>query len=291
MRKKTFFFGNGINRVSKEAVSWSELLNELDESGCGGYKSIPYTMNYERLFLEMKLGSNFKNIREVEEGVKNKIAKALDLQDGNEVYKLMGEKKFQNYITTNYDYSFEKSIGVKPEKIRSEEIYSIRRKRKYVDGKREWFLWNIHGEIEAQKSIMIGLDHYCGSIGKIDAYIKGKYVYHMDGKEVNVKSMMEKIKGGEFQGDSWVELFFNSDIYFIGFSLDYSEIDIWWVLNKRARISREVDGGLGNRVYFYDFDICPEKRRLLQSFDVEVREMKSELGYLDGYKKAISEMS
>lgn len=290
MKNKTIFFGNGINRISENSVSWSDLLDELDESGRGGYKSLPYTMNYERLFLEMKLGKDFKNIREVEESVKNKIAKVLDLQGGNDIYKLMGKRGFQNYITTNYDYSFEKSVQVKPEKIRSEEIYSIRRKRKYSDGKKEWFLWNIHGEIEAQKSIMIGLDHYCGSIGKIDAYIKGKYVYHLDGKEVNVKSMMDKIGGDEFQGDSWVELFFNSDVYFIGFSLDYSEIDIWWVLNKRARINREIDGGLGNKVYFYDFDVCPEKRSLLLSFDVEVREMELESGYLEAYKKAISEM-
>ena len=31
-------------------------------------------------------------------------------------------------------------------------------------------------------------------------------------------------------------LFFNSDIHIVGFGFDYSEIDLWWILNKRARM-------------------------------------------------------
>ena len=37
------------------------------------------------------------------------------------------------------------------------------------------YIWPIHGTIQHPKSIMLGLDHYCGSIGKINDYIKGKY--------------------------------------------------------------------------------------------------------------------
>ncbi|AOR59388.1 hypothetical protein PEC301899_04570 [Pectobacterium carotovorum subsp. carotovorum] len=60
------------------------------------------------------------------------------------------------------------------------------------------FLWNIHGEIDNPKSIMLGLDHYCGSVSKIDAYVKGTYSHKINGVDVTVKSMLDKLRDFSF---------------------------------------------------------------------------------------------
>ena len=60
----------------------------------------------------------------------------------------------------------------------AESIYSIRRSHAYREqsmGKIKK-IFPIHGECMAPKTIMIGYDHYCGSLGKLDDYFKGKYL-------------------------------------------------------------------------------------------------------------------
>ncbi|MGL0957632.1 hypothetical protein ABMX86_22250 [Vibrio vulnificus] len=97
------------------------------------------------------------------------------------------------------------------------------------------------------------------------------YVHKVSGNTVSVNSMREKLASNEYCQTSWVDLFFSGDVHILGFSLDYSETDIWWLLNKRARFY--VDGLVNNKVYFYDSkDIPLEKKELLESFNVEVVE-------------------
>ena len=50
----------------------------------------------------------------------------------------------------------------------------IRRLKKISNSKElKKHFWQIHGEIRKPATIMLGLDHYCGEIGKIDQYTKG----------------------------------------------------------------------------------------------------------------------
>lgn len=52
------------------------------------------------------------------------------------------------------------------------DIYSIRINTSVINktGKEHSKIWNIHGECNKPNSIMLSLGHYCGSIGKLDAY-------------------------------------------------------------------------------------------------------------------------
>ncbi len=264
--KNTIFFGNGLNRVSTNSVSWTDLLDKLKKDNFFSSKTLPYTMTYERIFMEKYLHE--RNTSHDELAIKELIAIAMKEQGSNRLFELIAKMEFDNYITTNYDYAFEKAIGVSSEKLSTEEIYSLRRKRAYRTSNGVKFLWNIHGEIDNPKSIMLGLDHYCGSMSKIESYIKGNYKYSFDGEEKKVSPMSEKLKSFEFCYTSWVDLFFSSNIHIVGFSLDYSEMDIWWILNKRARfLTKNL---IKNKVYFYTNSIDEEKMGLLRSFDVEV---------------------
>lgn len=43
-----------------------------------------------------------------------------------------------------------------------------------------------------------------------------------------------------FDHISWIELFFRTNVYIVGFGMDFSFLDIWWLLNKRARYMLSV---------------------------------------------------
>src|SRR5690606_16319826 len=106
---------------------------------------------------------------------------------------------------------------------------------------------------------MLGLDHYCGSIGKLDAYLKGTYEFQENKKTIRVNSITDKIKRREYDQHSWVELFFNTDIHILGLSLEYSETDLWWILNKRARImnDKKTSVHISNQIFYYSTSIEP----------------------------------
>lgn len=262
----TLFFGNGINRLSENHVTWNDLLDRI--KGINNFENgqLPNTMVYERIFLEKQTVDSNEKKDELE--IKNVIAEGLREQEPNKVLVELASLPIEHYLTTNYDYAFEKALDISPEKHSPEDIYSLRRKRIYKSENYTKFLWNIHGEIDNPKSIMLGLDHYCGSVSKIDMYVKGNYSYTANGTNFSVNSIIYKLKNNCFCHTSWVDLFFSTNVHILGFSLDYSETDIWWLLNKRARFSSEEK--INNKVYFYTSNICDEKKELLKAFNVEV---------------------
>ncbi len=130
---------------------------------------------------------------------------------------------------------------------------------------------------------MLGLDQYCGSIGKIDDYVKGKYDFQKDGKQIKVSSIISKLRGeNDFDSISWIELFFNSDIHIIGLGLDFSEIDLWWILNKRARfkLDNTLKKLVKNKIFYYQTykenekddiqELLKSQNEMLSALDVEV---------------------
>ncbi|MBL4886780.1 MAG: SIR2 family protein [Planctomycetaceae bacterium] len=283
--RNTVLFGNGLNRISEKSVSWEALLDKPFQ-----HNELPNTMVYERIFMEKHKANSSEQADELK--IKQTIADAMKDQGSNELFELLAKMKIENYLTTNYDYAFEKAINLEPDKLSTEEIYSLRRKRSYKYKDSIKSLWNLHGEIDHPKSIMLGLDHYVGSVSKIDSYIKGKYKHTVKGKNISVLPMIDKLQRNKFCHTSWVDFFFSSNVHIIGLSLDYSETDIWWLLNKRARYA--VEGLVKNKIYFYTGNIDQEKKGLLKSFDVEVELVKSNTlnpDYKSIYRTAINSIS
>jgi len=266
--ENSVLFGNGLNRISDRSVSWKQLLDKIKSDNDFSDITLPNTMIYERIFMEKHEPTVRERADEME--IKKKIAEAMREQGSNSVYDALASLNLRNYMTTNYDYAFAEALGVKAVRHSIEDIYSLRRRREYVKNNNSINLWHIHGEIDHPKSIMLGLDHYCGSVSKLDAYVKGRYKYKKDQKSTSVISIENKIKSKSFCLTSWVDLFFSTNVHIIGFSLDYSETDIWWVLNKRARILAEYPNF--NSIYYYVDNVDPEKKGLLQSFGVKVVE-------------------
>lgn len=265
-RMKAIFFGNGLNRIDN-SLDWEELLKKIS-SGKLSNKEIPNTLQYESILLSKKIGGG----TDKEISLKKEIAKELCDLKTNEVYVELVNAPVSEYITTNYDVTFEKALvnaGFKRQiQDSSEAKYSVHRCRLYEKGGITKRIWYIHGEVGKPNSIMIGYDHYCGSLAKINAYVKGAYSLKRDLKKV--VPMVRKLNNMKTQKiESWIDLFFMSDLYFVGAGLAYEEIDVWWLLNMRARMIDEENIKKQNNIVFYgDKNDDNGKSCLLESFGV-----------------------
>lgn len=303
--KQTLLFGNGLNYgIGK---TWTQLLLKLKQGHIIEDGTLPNTMKYEQTLLK-RLIKESNDIFSEEFKIKSEVKQHMDDLVPPKIYDELINLEFDNYITTNYDNIFEKAYqnnsinNIEISHKSTEIIYSIRRYKQLNNCK----LWHIHGEINQPKSIMLGMDQYIGSVSKIDDYIKGNYKFSNGSTKYSIE---DKLLQNNFDEISWVELFFNSDIHILGFGLDYSEIDLWWILNKRARLGKTQK--LKNKIFFYTkkltFQECDklsieekaeskqnikeydEKINLLKSFNVVVEELNVK-NYEECYKETIKKI-
>lgn len=300
----TLFIGNGFSRALFSGMpSWSNLFDGVNES------IRDYTLLYEmhRLNEENRtLGEDMVKrvlIQKIKGSFsgKNINHDILELSDFGISLK---QHQIHNIITTNYDDGIEYILcsvcGYKEvcaEEIVPEQIYSIRTYRLYHDEVTGHTvkLWKIHGDMERIKSITLGFDQYCGSLSKLMAYIKGSYRSSKNCEKTECKvSMKEKCATQKFDDLSWAELFFRTNVYIVGFGMDFSEIDIWWLLNKRARFKLEIPEINNTITYLYneEFETPETKREIfaaLRAFDVAYRPICSDSQYLVRIFSAISD--
>lgn len=292
--EQAILFGNGFNRITNEKCSWDDILaSKVDKN----LIDISYTLQYESAYLKEYQEKSKSND---ETSFKEEILKGIKSDFTNNIYDLLADSPIKYFITTNYNTTLDNvlvKLGFTPDKNDKsiEKIYSIRRKHQFTNGEEIKEVWYAHGEVSNPKSIMLGYDHYCGSLAKINDYIKGKYDY--PGIKDKIPSIEQKLKLWKNEKEeelrrsliSWIDLFFFSDLHIIGLGLDFSETDIWWILNKRKRLI--ADGKveeLPNKIHFYMTEGDSKKKLLLEYFGVEVIEYKvKDSNYEKVYNKAI----
>ena len=285
--QQTVFFGNGINLVSNLNVSWNNLLQSV--SGFT-FTNPPYTLQYEDSYVNFLQSTTSKKSKEYD--LKQQYLLPIRSIKPNLLYRLLAGLKVTNFITTNYDATLDEEF-ITLNYIRdisvntSEQVYSLRRLHRFIKGKVEKNVWYAHGEEKYPKSIMLGYDQYCGTIGLLNDYLKGNYKLP-NGRILD--SMVIRIKKNDKEIHSWIDLFFFTDVHIFAFGLDYSEMDIWWILNKRKRMLVENKlNSLPNKIYFYMNDLAPEKAKLLKDFDViVVRINVSRNNYYSAYQRIIN---
>lgn len=292
MKPQSILFGNGLNLIGNKNPSWEQLLKTISKEKLDD--AIPNTLKYEAIILsnpykgtpEKLITADGKSLNDskgyplfvstiVEEALKKDIATQLQKFVPNEAYALMAALPVEHFLTTNYDntlFKVEKAPFVVDKKFRQEQLYSIRRHYVLESSDQIKQYWPIHGNVDSPKSIMLGYDHYSGSLSKIENYIKGKY--EMPGYGI-MESITKRLEVGVSKIYSWIDLFFMTDVHIIGQGLDYAEMDLWWILNKRSRIKQRNSRLIKNRVIFYpDYAIPNHKRQMLKGFDVEICDLK-----------------
>lgn len=256
--KNVIFIGNGINRISNN-LSWNGLLQELQIEDLQGLNikpeslpnSLPSTLKYEFILLSSYIRHKHKEGDDRQLRLKESIAKKMNTFNGNDIYNRLVEIPSVQFITTNYDHVLDKTLMNKgyefTDKNSSETLYNIRRFRAYKQNNSLIKIFPIHGDIDAPKSITIDYNHYCGTVAKIDSYLKGSYVWE---KGMKIDSIEKRIQNNDKQIYSWIDHFFFSDIHIMGFSLEWVEIELWWLLDKRRRYQR-TGLNIDNRIIFY----------------------------------------
>ena len=285
---QSILYGNGINRLTEGMPSWDVLIKELSDVDLDS--NIPNPLKYEVLLMkkpyrepDQRLATRdglplvtgegkilFASGELTERVLKEKISRRLNSFGSNEIYDAISNLPVSNFLTTNYDNTLFISLGEGSldKRFREEKIYSIR--RNYVintNRGREQHYWPIHGNVDSPASIMLGFDHYCGSLAKIEAYVKGGYDLH----DRKLDSLIKRLNIGIEDAISWIDLFFISDVHIIGLNLGYEETDLWWVFNRRRRIKQAYPNLINNHLFYYPVEsLKTDVQQLLLSFDINV---------------------
>jgi len=285
----TILYGNGFNRLN-DVTSWEDLVHFIDDSK-DIYK-IPNTLQFEGKVVYV--GDEYT--------LKKQIAESMKSYTSHKLFIKLLKLEVDHFITTNYDYVPDNTLESlkyseeRPKRDKSEALYSIHRTKCYTKKrKKDKNLWRIHGEISNPKSIILGYNHYCNYVGQIKKYISGEYNYPKNSGKTGLVPKMDLrlLQKPSFEFLSWIDLFFVSDIYIIGFGLDYNEIDLWWILTIRQRLKKKLMKRTGtdiidNKIVYYG-NCDSGKISLLNSLDVEVYIPKARK-YPNQYKEFIKDI-
>lgn len=196
---------------------------------------------------------------------------------------------FKVIMTTNYDFTIEEAfIGPlhQPAFLAPESRYSLFR-RHQANGRD---IWHVHGDIHRPSSMVLGYDHYAGTLQKIRNYVTGS----IEVKKVPYR-LTSPVRNGilDFTTDrsvySWVDYFLRDHVHIVGLGLDFTEIDLWWLLLHKRR--RRYQTG---KVFYYH--TCVNKPEadtpvtsLLRSLNVEVVPVVAD-SYVNCYLKVADEI-
>ncbi len=288
-KEKYLFLGNGINLLSK-GHNWGDLLKEVANrvSITVDFNGKSYPLLFEEIAFKIRPNSHVEhNINYL----KKLIGETCHHYEPNEYHqKVIEAKYYDHFLTTNYDYSIERSLSSSfdscKNKNQKNRKYSLHRYN-IVDNKK---VWHIHGEIDnglrgnvyqKEESVLIGNEHYSDYLRKIHELVKGDtgiglYKLIRDGKE------------------NWIHLFFTRDIDILGFGFNFSETHLWFIINFRARLIRK-GASIPNKIRWIvpSFDMKKNKGiiDLLNILGIKVRSIESPISdYKLFYDKFISEL-
>lgn len=278
--EKTVLYGNGVNLLGG-GMSWDGVLQHISNK-----KLLPpiqsNTLKYEYIVLPQNENKNFYLVTEsgarlvtekgdsiigcvnTELSMKSSLARKLKEQKPSYFYDKLVELDADNYITTNYELFLPQKFSAEIKQFETPLVY---RCRSLITDKSHKTFWNIHGDTENPKDIILGLSDYCQYVAEIDKYLN-------------------RSKQGDLQ--SWIDLFFNTDVHILGLAMGYEEIDLWNVLTARKRKRRKNADECQNNIYYYaiqDESFDSGKKELLKALDVNVVDV--EFDWSDNaYKKA-----
>ena len=281
--------GNGINR-SYNGDSWDGLIKEI--SGDPDFKSLlPMPQQ-----IVVATGND---VNESLKKYKNRLFGEIDDDGHRDILRSILAAEFDEILTTNYSYELEiaaidrgkiseyslgkmKDTTFKGKRAEAKYMLHTFNSVNYLSAHNR--VWHIHGEARNHSSMVIGHYYYCNLVSKIKLYfdsIGNRYEFNQS-------------HNNDIEINSWLDAFVLGDVYTIGFGFDPSEVDLWWLL-ERKHLERAKKG----KVYYY----CPsweitdsknnDKHALLNCHNVEIsgRNIVCKQGdYKEFYNKALQEI-
>lgn len=226
--------GNGINRAFQKG-SWDELLVEIESAEFNkvqrnALKKLPYPL--------IPVICTENNVDESLDYISRKLIEEQVSDEQANLYNRLIQNGHHAILTTNYTYDIEKSLCkgfvIKSKKGckyrynsgvgKASETEKMLYKYFFLDENYPT-IWHIHGEAALPKTMILGAYGYVSISSAIRNY---------------ANNTLRRYKGcatykSEFVPYSWVDYFLMGNIDIVGFGLDISEIDLWWLIEYKKK--------------------------------------------------------
>ena len=268
-RPKVLLLGNGLNLAyMKQASSWKKLVRT-------GGSGVP-----DDLVIPLSLEVVLRTKDRARDFMKEQSRALYGVVDSEELFsslRALLKAGFDEILTTNYGYELESAALGVPEisEYRLKKI--VRSTTGRVDSR---FLlhtynevetegtvnriWHVHGE--AKKPVSMVIDHYqYGSL--LNRFVN---FYRWRGNDYRTYKDYTEIPK-----ESWLDAFMMGDVYILGQGLDFAEMDLWWLIDRK-KLEKNARG----RIFFYEPKSDREydgKIELLKLYGVQTNTLGFEL--------------
>lgn len=255
-RPRVLLLGNGVCRAFG-GMSWNRLLDKIKNKD-------EYPLDADKYIMPMPLKAAMltgntlaTRMRELVEDRApagdddiNWTSFVKTTPDMQERLRKLILNNFDYVLTTNYSYEIERSLL--NTRFNTPDVIGRLMNYHEVDHPQTQFLintynlaggvpvWHIHGEARKPGSMIIG-GYYYGKLLKrcverLDGYTdpdreKGKPVKKAAGKTQEFKKNIQNEKPQKI--GSWVDAFVLGDVYILGLGMDFSESDLWWLIEYK----------------------------------------------------------
>jgi hypothetical protein len=241
-----------------------------------GHEHKPFPLHFEEIrngFLARTPGASEAQFLRV-------VAKATEAMRPNAVHRRLTRLAVRDILTTNYDDCLERSLAPTAEDDNfdtNETRHNLFRRSRI--GRR--CFWHLHGDIFRPNSVLLGHDRYVESAAHIRRYCDPSLGVPFKAHPKPLSALFRE-PGARIDAHaphSWVDLLLLRDVHVIGFGLDYTEADLWYLLSLRQRLranpAPQWQALRRTRIVFHHFEpedeALRQKRELLASFQVECR--------------------
>lgn len=268
-RPKVLLVGNGIVRAFDE----SKKTDTLIQKAWGHYyhSSLPDRNDKDHPHPIWKLPFPLEIVVATKNHVQDNMSelagnfKAADTNPDQEllIHSILGAG-FDTILSTNYSLEFEKTTfstfsegkvknnyRITTEQTSSQERFGIFQCTELPHGTHPT-LWHIHGTALREKSIVMGQHYYGRLLAEVTQRAENFFKIYKSAQKTRVL----------IRPASWIDYFLIGDVYIVGFALDPSETDIWWLLSYKKLFEY-------TKVYFYEPHISEEKKLLLDCYNIE----------------------
>lgn len=267
--ENTILLGNGIHCLASTDFLWGNALNNILEDG-KSCLSGTNTLAFDDIVLNNKYKGSLKNceyngiVSRTEKFNEAKKQLCMYLQEKYEkpefaektqpYFERLLNFKVKHYMCTNYDSVLMDVCGYFPKEKETPSNDSNKYRRiDFTRGENTKTLWPIHGHNNDGdfQSVVLGYSQYCKYVKEIIDYVEG--FHPNDNSQVssdNNEKMARKIIVNDRYINSWVDFFFFTNVHIVGFGMDFAELDLWEILNRRKMYICE-GVGINNKIYFY----------------------------------------
>ncbi len=267
MKPQVLLLGNGLNIHFQKDKNWRNLLKAISRR---------QDINPEKLTCPMPLRAILLTNNHVNSALKeNKLSLyGSRISDNYRSFlSRIREIGFDEILTTNYSYELETDekgdIPIDKQLLkmlkhtdavqRAENKYLLHTYNQVVSAEGISHVWHIHGEARKPEGIIIGHYWYANYLTKMKGILDKSY------SENELQNTEQP---------SWADAFVLGDVFILGFGFDLSEMDLWWLINRKQREKAET-----GKIYWFEPRIMKdeteidEKRELLGCLGVHCEDL------------------